>query len=511
MDGGGYNFDYQPDGDVIAAFHNSDAFFRGIRGPIGSGKSTCCAVEIMLRGMRQDPGRDGVRRTKWAIIRNTTPQLKTTTLQTWLEWFPEEVFGKVKYDPPISHVLRFGDVEIEAIFLGLDNEKDLRKLLSLELTGAWLNEAREMPKATLDMTTSRVGRYPSPRGGVHPTWSGVIADTNSPGPVHWWGIMSGEVPPPDFLNADDIASMVLPDSWEFFTQPAAMIAKKDATGLITGYEINEERENRYIRPDYYTNMLPGKSADWINVYIRNNFGDVFTGRPVYPSFNEAVHVARQPIPVFKGEPIYVGMDFGLTPAAVFGQRVRGRWFVLRELVSYNSGTLKFADAFKRFVAEEFRGEHEFIITGDPAGDQRAQTDEKTPFDILHAENINAHGASTNDIGIRIDMVDHQMRTMTDGNPNYLIDPRCKTLIAGKKGGYHYATVRGAQGEHKDTPNKNEYSHVSDAEQYMMDGGGESRRLTSNSQTRGQSKARVKINPMTTSPFKRPPNALGKLR
>ena len=55
----------------------------------------------------------------------------------------------------------------------------------MELTGVWINEAREIPKSIIDACTMRVGRYPSMREGGA-SWSGVIADTNAPEEDHWW-------------------------------------------------------------------------------------------------------------------------------------------------------------------------------------------------------------------------------------------------------------------------------------------------------------------------------------
>ena len=43
----------------------------------------------------------------------------------------------------------------------MDDPKDVRKLLSLELTGAWVNECGELPKAVADGLTHRVGRFPT--------------------------------------------------------------------------------------------------------------------------------------------------------------------------------------------------------------------------------------------------------------------------------------------------------------------------------------------------------------
>ena len=80
--------------------------------------------------------------------------------------------------------MRFNDIDCEVLFRSLDRPEDIKKLLSLELTGAYINEAREVPKQVLDMLSSRVGRYPSPaQGGA--TWFGIWMDTNPWHAGHW--------------------------------------------------------------------------------------------------------------------------------------------------------------------------------------------------------------------------------------------------------------------------------------------------------------------------------------
>jgi hypothetical protein len=117
--------------------------------------------------------------------------LKTTTIKTWLDLFPENTFGSLLWTPPITHHIRLpardgaAGVDCEVIFLALDQPKDVRKLLSLELTGAWVNEARELPKAVIDGLTHRVGRYPTKRDGGA-TWHGIWMDTNPMDDDHWF-------------------------------------------------------------------------------------------------------------------------------------------------------------------------------------------------------------------------------------------------------------------------------------------------------------------------------------
>lgn len=46
-------------------------------------------------------------------------------------------------------------------------------------------------------------------------------------------------------------------------------------------------------------------------------GRIFSGCPVYQGFNEKMHVIQGVIDPDPSEPIFIGVDFGLTPAAAF--------------------------------------------------------------------------------------------------------------------------------------------------------------------------------------------------
>ena len=130
---------YKPEGEVLRGFLRNEAFVRGIRGPVGSGKSVSNCIEILRRAGQQAPAADGIRYSKWAVVRNTNPELKTTTIATWLDWFPENEWGKFRWSPPYTHHIKKGDIDLEVIFLPLDNPEDVKKLLSLEVTGIWVN------------------------------------------------------------------------------------------------------------------------------------------------------------------------------------------------------------------------------------------------------------------------------------------------------------------------------------------------------------------------------------
>jgi len=466
---------YKPDGDTIKQFMKDESFFRGLRGPVGSGKSVSCCIEILRRALEQKIGVDGKRKSRWAVIRNTNPQLKTTTIKTWLDWFPEEEWGKFHWSVPYTHHIKKGEIDLEVIFLALDRPEDVKKLLSLELTGAWINEAREIPKSIIDACTMRVGRYPSMRDGG-PSWYGVIADTNPPDTDHWWSILAGEAVIPDYITKQEAKMLIKPDNWRFWNQPPAMTEVFDDDGHLHTYDENKNKENgKNLTPNYYSNIIRGKTKSWIDVYILNKLGQIEDGKPVYEMFRRDVHVAKSDVAIMKDSPIYVGIDFGLTPACVFGQRVRGRWLIIDELVAEDMGILRFSDLMKQKMAEYLP--RNFVIFGDPAGDHRAQTDESTPFQILRGRGISARPAPSNDVMLRLESVNVTLSRMIDGDSGLLIDPKCINIIKGFDGGYHYRRMQVSGERYDEKPNKNRFSHIHDALQYMLLGAGEGRALT----------------------------------
>lgn len=157
-----------------------------------------CVTEILKRAYQQKADANGRRRSRWAVVRNTYPELKATTIKTWSDWVPESICPIVYGAPITGHMetrLKDGTIlDLEVLFLALDKMKDQKKLLSLELTGAWFNEVREIPKPIVDAMLSRVGRFPSKRDGGS-KWIGVIMDTNPPDDLHWYYHLAEEDTP----------------------------------------------------------------------------------------------------------------------------------------------------------------------------------------------------------------------------------------------------------------------------------------------------------------------------
>lgn len=444
---------YQPPGPQAKAFHGSRAFVRGLMGPVGSGKSSSCCVEIVAKALEQKPWFDGVRRSRWAVIRNTYPELKSTTIKTWETWFPSNV-APIKWDTPITSTLSIADIgdgtslELEVLFLALDKPSETGKLRSLELTGAWINECSEVPKEIFDMVTQRVGRYPGRlRGG--PTWSGVILDTNPPDDDSWYY---------------KIAEENKPEGWEFFRQPGGLYKEGEE------YKPNPDAENIDNLPNgysYYLNQLGAKDENWINVFLLGNYGTTSDGKPVFPEFNDKVHVSSSKLEPIRGFPIVLGWDFGLTPACVILQQTsRGQVLVLKEIVSEDMGIRQFAnDVVKPILMNEFPG-FQRISTADPAGQIRAQTDERTCIQELLEAGISTEPAPTNDWLPRRESVAFFLTRMNDGQPGFVLDPSCQQLRRGFNGRYKYERLKtSGPARFRDRPVKDEMSHIQDALQY----------------------------------------------
>ncbi|MBR4343928.1 MAG: terminase family protein [Lachnospiraceae bacterium] len=443
---------------TLSMFHRCDSFVRGVMGPVGSGKSVACCMEILQRACRQSPNKDGIRKSRWAIIRNTYGELKTTTIKTWQDWVPD-IICPIVYDTPIRGKTDIKQkdgtrVQLEVLFIALDRPQHARKLLSLEITGAWINEAREIPKAVLDVLSTRLNRYPKLSDGGA-SWSGIIMDTNPPDEDHWWYRFAEEE---------------TPENWKFFQQPPALLVHPDS-----GYIPNPNAENishHKKRYGYYLDMIPGKTAEWIKVYVLGQYGSVMDGKPVYPEYNDSFHCAKTELAPIVNLPLIIGFDFGLTPSCVVCQiTARGVLRVLDEIISENMGVKQFMrDLFMPFITTRYKEFYEsgnICIVGDPAGNQRTQADDSiTCFTEIQRFGFYCESADSNAFITRRESVAAFMTRM-DGTPSFQLSSRCKWLRKGFLGGYKYTRVQVIGDERfKDMPDKNMYSHIQDALQYV---------------------------------------------
>lgn len=484
--------EYFPDGEVLDLFMSSRARAKVIQGPIGSGKTLACAMSIYMKGLEQRPQADGRRRCRVHVFRDTYGKLEETTLKTWLEWFPEKTFGRFYWSKPFLHEIRIGDMELDVSFVALEDQKDVDFFRSLETTMCYFNELQFTDRILFDEAVTRVGRYPRQidGGAVNPQ---VIGDMNAPAADHWVPIMRGDVAAPDYLTEEQRRALVKPQDWEFFVQPPGLVEVVGDGGDVIGYRENVRAENRkYLERDYYLKAIAGKTRSWIDSNVMNRSAVQVDGKAVHGDFRRELHVAPHPLGPIPGLPLWVGLDFGRSPAAVVGQCLRGRWYVLAEVIGHDIGADNFAPFLRGELARRFpdwvvRGRDRagggqdisgqlVQFWGDPSGDFRGQADDRTPFQVFRKHGLMVRPASSNLLTVRLQAVDGTLTRLLEGKPALLISPVATMLIAALGGGYHLRRLQVRGERYGEEPEKNQYSHVADALQYMLLGGGEGRRL-----------------------------------
>ena len=436
---------------TCAAFMKSNSFGRLIAGPVGSGKTTACLFELFRRACEQTPAGDGLRYTRMAIVRQTLKQLKDTVLKditTWLE-------GVADYRVSENTIyIRAGDVRSEWLLIPLDTPEDQRRLLSMQLTMAWLSESIEMDVGLISPLAGRVGRYPAANlGGA--TFFGLIADTNMPSEGSDWHKFMTE-PPAD---------------WAIFVQPGGMEPHAENLEWLTQtpetlkLPVTSEVRRAQGRT-YYERFIRSNSDDWCKRYVHAQFGDDPSGSAVFKeSFKSSFHVVEGVEPV-SGHPLIVGQDFGRDPCSAICQLDhRGRFLVLEEVLAEDIGLELHIERSLRPALQQVRFlGRPVVIVGDPAGRQRSSIYEETTFDVLKRSGFMAFPAPTNDLDPRLRAIDAFLLAQRDGGPAILIDKdRCPTIARALGGGYRYGKTRG--GQRKPTPDKNNYSHIIDALQY----------------------------------------------
>jgi hypothetical protein len=481
---------YEPDGSVLAAFLEDRSEVAVIVGPIGSGTSTGACFRIYASAREQSPTpkgrpREGKRLTRWAIVRPTYPELLTSTVKTWLHWFPEEIFGPMKRSRPMNHVLNIHDVELDAWFLALDGVDDIEKLRSTEWTGFWNNELEFQSIEIFDEERSRAGRYPAMIDGG-PTWYGVIADMNAPPEDHFVARMAGWTEWPEDAPLEKRRKW--PDTWKLFRQPPGLIEIKAPDGKVTGYVDNPAAENaKWLPPGYYRNLAAGWSKQLIDNRIMNRITVVASGDPVWPEFDEEVHISKVPLTFVPDREVIVSVDFGRRPCALISQEIGSKIQVQREFRMYAVSASIFAPALKRFLEQNYRGAR-IVFTGDPKGGDRGQATEHSALEIFQSYGMRVIPARTNDVKTRIEAGAYAFITN-----RWLIDARgCPTLAAAVRGKYALEKMDGVDPEPQKRGEAAKYSDVADCLQYTAMFLGEGRRMVGLSAQQTRHAARVAI-------------------
>ena len=287
-------------------------------------------------------------------------------------------------------------------------------------------------------------------GGL--AWRGSIDDTNPPSERSW---------------RFDFEKNKKPYGWSFYNFPSGLSKEADWLQYVS------------LGPGYYKRMVETQPKDWVDVYVHGKYGSVMDGQAVFRhEWKSDIHIEEDYTPV-SDQPIVIGMDFGLTPCAVFGQKDEDDvWHIFDEFVTEGTTIADFGSSLNARLRHDYAVSLQGITAhGDPAGNNHNDA-MHTAFMTLRQCGIIASPAPTNDPRVRMDVVKSVLNQR-----RFFVSKRCITLLDGFEGGYKYKQINAAG---SDTPvfaqvpdkrgNSGRYSHSQDALQYLLLGGGELARI-----------------------------------
>jgi hypothetical protein len=442
---------------TVARFMKSSAFGRLIAGPVGSGKTVGCVIELLRRSIGQAKAKDGYRYTRWAVVRQTLKQLKDTVLKDCQQWL--QGLGTWKVSENTFH-LEFGDVRSEWVFIPLENAEDQARLLSMQLTGGWLSECIEMDIDVLGPLSGRLGRYPSGEQGT-PSWFGWIADTNFPTEMTPWHVFMEN--PPLGIQIFKQPSGLSPEAENLNW----LVQTDDTIKLPIDHQLRLAQGRKYY--ERFIEMY-GDESDWVRRYVKAEYGDDPSGAAVFKnSFKSDYHIVDDLL-VIPGYTILIGQDFGRNPWSLIGQMDHmGRLLIHEEVAATNVGLEKHVNQSlrPRLYTPKYMGMRVACV-GDPSGVAKGSIGEESCFDALNRLGLPCFPAPTNDIEPRLRAVESLLGRQVMGGPALVISRAgCPHLCRAMSGGYRFTKLKtGALRTVPDKTDKEGYSHVADDLQYL---------------------------------------------
>ena len=427
-------------------FHSRDDRVRVLRGHVGSGKTTMCAAELIFRAAAMPPCKDGVRRSRWALIRNTYGDLIKTTLHTWKQWWQHLGHVRERQSPSYSIIHTFNDgngvIEMELLPIALDNTIDITKhLKSLEVTGVFLNELAELHRLVLDFFSG--GRLPR-----FPRKVDFSEEIQERMPMYWSGIFSDTNPPEEDSWIYNLFEVERPTGYIMINQPPAVL-KIDGE-----YIINPDAENVRNIPNgeqEFVKMTYGKSDNFINVYLMGNYGTISEERVVYTNYNDNLH-SDDNLTIYQNIPLILSADLGtVAPTILLSQFANGRFFALKEFCGQFMTIDELCESsVMPYLRQHCDGMRLQVCLHDPADTYDGAAQLRKFFEGIVTP------APTNSIELRIGAVSSMLNKLVGGKPMFMIDRSgCPQLRKGFNGKYFYRKLK-VIGEERytDEPHKN---------------------------------------------------------
>lgn len=440
---------WEPPGPIADAFYWSDADIVGIRGPVGSGKTTAHLRSRFRRAIMMPRSTiDGVRRYKVVIARETYRQLWSTTIPSWWEVMPKAM-GKWAggRGDPVTHTLTFedehGPIEFTAEFMAFGSsiteiEANIRGVQTTDLA---LEEADTVAIAVATKGIGRIDRYPQKKhfAGYPPefqSYGQLSCSYNSPDEDNWTvRVIEGAS---DDLEAKAVRQSLSDEGVEiqFYRQP--------------GFDEQGCENLHNLGPKYYPRQIALMTAEGrgndVERLVYNRIGYIRAGDPVFkgtaktPLYVPNVHKARGELDVIPGEPLRIGLDQGYFGAAVVTQFIRPfQWRFYAEL-AFKDGSYapEFGAALKDLLDDRFRGHAVGDVWCDMAGNAKESQEDVTWISQVSEASgleIMPQMLAGNRVEPRLAVWRAAMQWNSFGTQGLLIDPSCKLLLRGLENDY----------------------------------------------------------------------------
>ncbi|MBK8583278.1 MAG: hypothetical protein IPL86_16115 [Flavobacteriales bacterium] len=166
-------------------------------------------------------------------------------------------------------------------------------------------------------------------------------------------------------------------------------------------------------------QLPGKSEEWIKVYILGQYGTVLDGKAVYPEYRDEYHCAGDILEPLRGVGLILGWDYGRTPSCLSADDLpRGQLRCIDEFVVDATGEVWVFARLRetpRVPALSARSTtaRRPCRAGEAQAALRATATTLSMFDIQAQEGIPTEPAPTNDPISRQDAVIKFPKTSID--------------------------------------------------------------------------------------------------
>ena len=452
----------------------SDAYIVGhdpiavLCGPRGSGKSVADDKKAAVEAQRVHPGADGVRRYVLGVYRQKYDSLWKATIPSWWWMFPKDLPGSqwTGASPrAATHRITFqdqwGPIILTAHFLAFGEGADPEDLRGLQFMDILLPEMDTLPRELLTALIPTLGRDPPPE--ITGRQGKIFGSMNAPDVLNWTYSPFFEKPA---------------KGYKLYRQPSGLAP--DAENLQS-YATTEDPSGR----GYYTRMveLYADQPHMIRRMVHGIPGVTRATDLVYDKFDETTMLSQTTLVPEPALPVIVGVDGGLTPAAVYMQEMPdGQLRVYAEIALERGGMEELARAMLALEARRFP-RCEFRTVCDPAMKAGEDTDRVEPvfsdseprFDqrvsrgsdrqrLARAIGRKVDLAATQEVGRRWDAVRVKISlALGPGRPGYLLDPSCLGLRRGKLQTYQFRKLRGTNDLSSVQPSFD--THVADAEQY----------------------------------------------